>query len=88
MQPRDGIVIAETVFQKCTVKKVNILKNFAKFIEKHLCPSLFFNKVAALRPATVFKKETLAQVFSCEFCEILMSSSFYRTPLVAASVTG
>ena len=32
-------------------KKV-VLKNFAKFTGKHLCQSLFFNKVADLRPAT------------------------------------
>ena len=38
------------------------------------------------RPATSLKKETLAQVFSCEFCEISRSNFFYRTPLVAASV--
>ena len=31
------------------------------------------------------KKETLAQVFSCEFCEIFKKSYFYGTPLVAAS---
>ena len=35
-----------------------------------MCQSLFFNKVAGLRPATLLKKEALAQVFSCEFCEI------------------
>ena len=28
------------------------------------------NKLAGLRPATLLKKESLAQVFSCEFCEI------------------
>ena len=33
----------------CSVKKV-VLKNFAKFTGKHQCQSLFFNKVAALRP--------------------------------------
>ena len=32
------------------------------------------------------KKETLAQVFSCEFCEISKNTFVYRTPLVAASV--
>ena len=32
------------------------------------------------------KKETLAQVFSCEFWEISKNAFFYRTPLVAASV--
>ena len=31
------------------------------------------------------KKETLAQVFSCEFCEIYKSTFYYRTTLVAAS---
>ena len=46
-----------------------VLGNFAKFTGKHLCQSVFFNKVAGLRPATLLKKR-LAQVFSCEFCEI------------------
>ena len=32
------------------------------------------------------KKEILAQVFSCEFCEISKNTFFYRTSLVAASV--
>ena len=31
------------------------------------------------------KKETLAQVFSCEFCKISKSTFPHRTPLVAAS---
>ena len=30
------------------------------------------------------KKETLAQVFSCEFCEISKNTFFHKTPLVAA----
>ena len=42
-----------------------VLRNFAKFIEKQLCQSIFFNKVAGLR-----KKETMAQVFSCKFCKM------------------
>ena len=52
--------------------KKGVLRNFAKFTGKHLCQSLFFNKVAGLRPkdCDFVKKETLAQVFSCEFCEI------------------
>ena len=36
--------------------KICVLRNFAKFIGKHLCQSLFFSKVAGLRPATLFKK--------------------------------
>ena len=38
--------------------KKGALKNFARFTGKHLCQSLFFNKVAGLRPAK--KKENLA----------------------------
>ena len=34
------------------------------------------------------KKETLAQVFACEFCEISKNTFSYRTPPVAASVNG
>ena len=33
--------------------KKSVLKNFTKFTGKHLCQSLFFNKVAGLRPATL-----------------------------------
>ena len=43
-----------------------VLRNFIKFTGKHLCQSLFFNEVKGLRPVTLLK-ETLAQVFSCEF---------------------
>ena len=32
------------------------------------------------------KKKSLAQVFSCEFCEISKNTFFYRIPPVAASV--
>ena len=45
----------------------DVLRKFAKFTGKHLCQSLFFNFI---------KKETLAQVFSCEFCEISKNNFF------------
>ena len=35
--------------QRCSMKK-GALRNFAKFTRKGLCQSLFFNKVAGLRP--------------------------------------
>ena len=38
----DGIL--EAVVQRCFVKK-GVLRNFTKFTGKHLCQSLFFNKV-------------------------------------------
>ena len=34
--------------------KKGILRNFAKLTGKHLCQSLFFNKVAGLRSKTLF----------------------------------
>ena len=35
----------------------------------------------------LIKKKTLAQVFSCEFCDFSKNTYFYRTPLVAASAS-
>ena len=47
--------------------KETVLKNFAKFTGKHLCQSLFFNKVAGLRPATLLKKRLWHRWFSVNF---------------------
>ena len=44
-----------------------------------------FDKVASLRPPTLFKKETLAQVVSCEFCEISKNTFFTEHLWMAAS---
>ena len=33
------------------------------------------------------KKETLARVFSCEFCKKILNTFFYRTPMLTASVS-
>ena len=54
----------------------DVLRNFAKFTGKHLCKSLFYNKVAGLRTDAwnFIKQETKTQVFPCEFCEISHSS--------------
>ena len=56
----------------------SVLKNFAKFTGKHLCQSLFFNKVASLAYDFI-KKETLEQVFSGEFCDLSKNISFRKT---------
>ena len=50
-----------------SVKKGALIKKFAKFTGKHLYHK-FFNLI---------EKETLTQVFSCEFCKILKSTLFY-----------
>ena len=38
--------------ERCSVKKKDVLKNFAKFTEKHPCRCLFLNKVADWKPET------------------------------------
>ena len=47
-------------------------------------PQSLFNKVAGLRPANLLKKETLVQVFSCEFCEIFKKNFFTEQMLAIA----
>ena len=62
-----GVVLWEKVF-------LEISQNS----QENNCASLFFNKVAGLRPATLLKK-TLAKMFSCEFCEIFKNTFFQNT---------
>ena len=40
--------------RRSSVRK-GVFRNFAKFTRKDLCQSLFFNKVAGLRPAALLK---------------------------------
>ena len=61
-------------YQRCSIKKV-VLKSLAKFIGKHLCQSLFFNKVVGLRSATLFKKRLCSVNFA----------KFLRTPLLQST---
>ena len=53
-----------------------VLRNFAKFTGKHLCHSLFFKKIAGLRPLTFFKKRLWHRDFHVNFAK------FLRTPFV------
>ena len=53
-----------------------VLRNFSKFTGNHLCQSLFFNKVAGLRPATLLKNRLWHKCFSVNFAK------FLRTPFL------
>ena len=59
-----------------------VIRSFAKFTGKQLYQSLFFNNVAGLRPQAYnfIKKETLAEVFYSEFCEISKLYFSYKHP--------
>ena len=64
--------------QRCFVRK-GVLRNFAKFTGKHLCQSLFFNKVAGLRPATLLKKRLWHRCFPMNFAKFLRTSFLQNT---------
>ena len=54
--------------------------------QKKTCARVsFLIKIMEPEACSFFKKEALAQVFSCEFFKILNNTFSYRTPLVAAS---
>ena len=77
-------VLFRSNHQRCVVAK-SVLRNFTKFTGKHLRQGLIFNKVADWA-CNVIKKETLAQVFSCEFCEISKNTFFTDHVRATASV--
>ena len=56
--------------------KKGVPKNFAKFTGKNQCQSLFFNKVASLRPAALLKKRLWHRCFPKNFAK------FLRTPFL------
>ena len=80
---KDSLVIYTRSSHSEVFCKRSVFKNFAKFTGKHQCQSLFFNKVAG---RNFIKKETLAQVFTCEFFEIFKNAFLCRPSPVAASV--
>ena len=54
----------------CSVKKVFL--EISQNLQENTCSRVFI------------EKETLAQVFSCEFCEVSKNTYFHRTPLLVA----
>ena len=66
-----------TVARRCSIKTVflEILQNLLK------------SNCARLPPASnLIKKDAVARLLSCEFCEISKYTFYYRTPPMAASV--
>ena len=83
IQPYSGILRDVNVYWdiprsnnwRCSARKC-VLRNFAKFKGRHLCPSLFLN----------IKKETLTEMFSYEFYEISKDTFFTEHLWATASV--
>ena len=55
----------------CKLKR----RSFAKFIGRHLSQGLFLIKLQ-VSACHFIKRDALAQMFSCEFCEIFKSNVF------------
>ena len=76
--------------RRCSVRK-SVLRNFSKFTGKHLCQSLYFNKVAGLResitsieiyclrPATLLKQRLWRRSFDVNFAKFLRILFFQNT---------
>ena len=56
--------------------KKGVLRNFAKFTGNYLCQSLFFDKDAGLRPATLLKKRHWHRCFPMNYVKYLRTPFF------------
>ena len=64
------LILSRNSRQMCSVRK-GILRNFTKFTGKHLCQSIFLNKVAGVRPATLLKKRLWHRCFPVSFAKFV-----------------
>ena len=75
----NAVISFFTIFRsshrRCSVRK-GLLRNFAIFTGKHLCQSLFFNKVAGPRSAALLEKRLWCRCFPLCFAK------FLRTPFL------
>ena len=74
--------MTETVAQRYSVKKMFL--EISQNSQQNTCARVSLSKLQA-EACNFIKKETLAQVFSSEFCEVSKNTFSYGTPLVAAS---
>ena len=73
----ENIIPVRSSHQRCSVRN-DVLRNFTKFRGKHLCQSLFFNKVSGLRPATLLKKRLWHRRFPVNFAKFLRTPPFLQ----------
>ena len=71
--------------RKCSVRK-DVLRNFAKLAGKHLCRSLFFNKVADLQAYSFIKKRLQHRRFPAKSMKVFKNTYFEEHLRTTASV--
>ena len=74
--------MTETVAQRYSVKKMFL--EISQNSQQNTCARVSLSNLQA-EACNFIKKETLAQVFSSEFCEVSKNTFSYGTPPVAAS---
>ena len=82
--PQIVLLLSEAVAQRCSVKKV--LLEISQTSQESTCARVSFLIKLQAEACNFIKKETLAQVFSCEFSEISKNAFPSTTPPVAASM--
>ena len=75
-----SFLLSEVVSPMCSVKKTFL--EISQNSQENTCARVSFS--IKLQAFNFIKKETLAQVFSCEFFDISKNTFFDRAPLVAA----
>ena len=75
--------ITEAVVRRCSVEKVFI--EISQNSQENTYARVSFLIKFQAKICNFIKKEALAQVFSCEFCEISKITFFHRTPLMTVS---
>ena len=75
---------SEEVVWRCSLKKIFL--KISRNSQENTCARVYFLICwySRRRQAWGLQKETLAQVFSCEFCKMFKKTFVHRTPLVAA----
>ena len=76
-------ICSEAVGQRCSVKTTFL--EISQNSQENTCARVPFLRKLQVWGLQLYQKETLAQAFSCEFCEISRNTFYYRTPLLAAS---
>ena len=71
-------IIIRSSDRRCSIKK-GVLRNFVKFTGKSLRQSLFFNKVAGLRCATLLKNRLWHRCFPVNFIKLLKTPFLKNT---------
>ena len=71
-------MIIRSSHQKCSVRK-GVLRNFTTFTGKHLCQSLFFNKVTGLWTAFLLKKRLWHRCSPVNFAKFLRTAFLQNT---------